>query len=77
MRAQGGPGGGASSAEARSLAAPRETARIVVRDLTLVVSDLASLKGEVYWDLERRHEHRALAPLHGDLPATPPGGTSS
>ena len=55
------------------MAAPRETARIVVRDLTLVVSELASLKGEVYWDLERR----ALAPLHGDLPATPPGGTSS
>jgi hypothetical protein len=38
-----------------------EPARIVARDLAPVVSELASLKGEVYRDLERHHEHRALA----------------
>jgi hypothetical protein len=42
---------------------PHESARIVARDLAPVVSELASLKGEVYRDLERYHTHelRALA----------------
>jgi hypothetical protein len=42
---------------------PHETARIVARDLVPVVAELASLKGEVYRDLERHHTHdyRALA----------------
>jgi hypothetical protein len=45
------------------LADPYDGARIVARDLAPVVSELASLKGEVYRDLERHHthEHRALA----------------
>jgi hypothetical protein len=40
---------------------PHETARILARDLAPVVSELASLKGEVYRDLGSRPEHRALA----------------
>jgi hypothetical protein len=52
----GGTGGGGGSAESR-----HETARIVARDLAPVVSELASLKGEVYRDLGSRPEHRALA----------------
>ncbi len=45
----------------RVLAEPQETARIVARDLAPVVSELAALKGEIFRDLERRPEHRALA----------------
>jgi hypothetical protein len=52
----GGTGGGGGSAEGR-----HETARIVARDLAPVVSELASLKGEIYRDLGSRPEHRALA----------------
>ncbi len=40
---------------------PQETARIVARDLVPIVSELASLKGEVYRNLESCPEHRALA----------------
>jgi hypothetical protein len=50
----GGTGGGGGSAEGR-----HETARIVARDLASVVSELASLKGEIYRDLESRPGRRA------------------
>jgi hypothetical protein len=40
---------------------PQEKARIVARDLAPVVSELASLKGEIYRDLGSRPGHRALA----------------
>jgi hypothetical protein len=52
----GGTGGGGGSAEGR-----HETARIEARDLAPVVSELASLKGEIYRDLGSRPGHRALA----------------
>ncbi len=51
-----GAGGRGGSSDAS-----HEVARIVARDLAPVVSELASLKGEVYRDLERHHEYRALA----------------
>ena len=40
---------------------PHESVRIVARDLAPVVSELASLKGEIYRDLGSRPEQRALA----------------
>jgi hypothetical protein len=43
------------------LADPHESARIAARDLAPVVSELASLKGEVYRDFGSRPEQRALA----------------
>ena len=52
---------GVSVAGGKVLADPHESARIVARDLVPVVSELASLKGEVYRDLGSRTEHRALA----------------
>ncbi len=51
-----GAGGRGGSSDAS-----HEVARIVARDLAPVVFELASLKGEVYRDLERHHEYRALA----------------
>ena len=43
------------------MSVPHESACIVARDLAPVVSELASLKGEIYRDLESRPGHRALA----------------
>ena len=43
------------------MADPHESARIAARDLAPVVSEPASLKGEVYRDLGSRPGHRALA----------------
>ncbi len=41
------------------MADPHESVRIVARDLAPVVSELASLKGEIYRDLESRPGRRA------------------
>ena len=56
-----GPCGGGASSVGVGAIDPHESARIVARDLAPVVSELASLKGEVYRGLERHHEYRALA----------------